>query len=773
MSDERSPREEPTDQGEIVERSSLRVSWAWIFPLMAAAAAAWLFWSNWKSKGPEIEIRFDSAPGLQAGKSPLIYRGVEAGKVTRIKLDQTLGKVVVTVQLKAFASGLARETTDFWIDQPEVSLEQVSGLDAIIQGNSIRARLGSGPPATQFEGLSKPPLAPLEAPSLVLTLHAREIPFLGRGAPIYYRGVAIGAVKEKGLDENGFPVLYVVIDEQFSHAVRSNARFWCVSATSVQAGPGGLKLNLAGLAALLQGGVAFDFFDAPGDEVTNGARFELFANEQAARLSTAPLRISFDDGQGLLAGQTQLRYLGMPVGLVNEARPDPSTGKVEVVARLESGYDILRRAGTVFSLIRPRISLQGVSGLETLVSGVYIECVPGPPGEPAERFIGRTSSDQARDIAEAENEGINVTLRAKDIPSIGKGTPVHYRGLIVGEVKEKALNETNAPFLSLRIRKEFAQTVRRNSRFWRQPASSVQAGPGVLKMDVVGLEALLQGGIQFDVFEKPAEAAGNGAQFELFPNEYAARCTSPPIRISFENGRGLLAGQTQLRYLGVPVGLVEEVKPSKGKVEVVARLEPGYDLLQREGSIFSLVRPRISLEGVSGLESLVSGVFIECVPGPKGRLVREFVGRSFGPAPDAPNDQGGLEVVLTASATNIGAEAPIFYRGVRVGRVERKALSADGSRVDLFVLIRQSYAVLVRENTKFWDVSGLRASLGFVFLRVETESLQSIVSGGIAFATPDNANMGPAVKPGHRFELNQAPRREWLRWTPSLSLTKE
>ena len=326
-------------------------------------------------------------------------------------------------------------------------------------------------------------------------------------------------MKEKGLDENGFPVLYVVIDEQFSHAVRSNARFWCVSATSVQAGPGGLKLNLVGLAALLQGGVAFDFFDAPGDEVTNGARFELFANEQAARLSTAPLRISFDDGQGLLAGQTQLRYLGMPVGLVNEARPDPSTGKVEVVARLESGYDILRRAGTVFSLIRPRISLQGVSGLETLVSGVYIECVPGPPGEPAERFIGRTSSDQARDIAEAENEGINVTLRAKDIPSIGKGTPVHYRGLIVGEVKEKALNETNAPFLSLRIRKEFAQTVRRNSRFWRQPASSVQAGPGVLKMDVVGLEALLQGGIQFDVFEKPAEAAGNGAQFELFPNE--------------------------------------------------------------------------------------------------------------------------------------------------------------------------------------------------------------------------------------------------------------
>ena len=71
------------DQGEVVERPGVRVSWAWIFPFLAAGAVVWLFWSQWKSKGPEIEIQFDDAPGLQAGKTLLIYRGVDAGKVTK------------------------------------------------------------------------------------------------------------------------------------------------------------------------------------------------------------------------------------------------------------------------------------------------------------------------------------------------------------------------------------------------------------------------------------------------------------------------------------------------------------------------------------------------------------------------------------------------------------------------------------------------------------------------------------------------------------------
>ena len=257
----------------------------------------------------------------------------------------------------------------------------------------------------------------------------------------------------------------------------------------------------------------------------------------------------------------------------------------------------------------------------------------------------------------------------------------------------------------------------------------------------------------------PGGAIADGAEFELFANERAARSVSLPVRIAFENGQGLLAGQTQLRYRGVPVGLVEEVNPSNSKVEVVARLEPGYDILRREGTIFSLVRPRISLEGVSGLESLVSGVYIECVPvltssfftRPKGKLVQNFVGRSSAAAA-WQDDQSGLEVVITASTTSIGVDAPVYYRGLRVGKVERKTPSSDGRNVGLIVSIDRPYSYLIRENTKFWDASGLKASLGFLFVKVPTETLESLVRGGLAFATPDNRDMGaPTALEAYRF----------------------
>jgi paraquat-inducible protein B len=143
-----------------------------------------------------------------------------------------------------------------------------------------------------------------------------------------------------------------------------------------------------------------------------------------------------------------------------------------------------------------------------------------------------------------------------------------------------------------------------------------------VKLDVIGLAALLRGGVEFDVFGTPGDTVENGTEFELFTSESAARCSAPPIQISFDDGRGLLAGQTRVCYRGLPVGLVEKVwaDPSNGKIETVVRLEPGYENLQSADTVFTLVRPRISLEGISGLDTLVSGVYIECAPGQAGSL---------------------------------------------------------------------------------------------------------------------------------------------------------
>jgi len=761
------PTSDPHDHGEVVNRPHWRISWAWLFPALAALAAGWLFWSDWKSRGPEIEVEFATAPGIEPGKTPLIYRGVMAGMIQHVRLDEKLQKVVVSVRLRAFASELAREGTLFWIEQPVIGLGQTSGIESLIQGNSLHARIGSGPPATHFIGGERAPLSQLDEPSLTLNLKAANLPLLDRGSPVYFRGVMVGAVRGKNLDPGREPVLNIMIRKEYSDLVRSRFRFWALPAASVKLGSGMLQIDLAGLKAILLGGIAMDCFGEPGGAVKDGDEFELCANEFAARASGSPVRVSFDEGLGLRPGVTELRYRGFPVGLVEAVSADLSTQKVEATVRLAEGYDSLRNEGASFTLVRPRISLEGISGIETLIAGIFIDCAPGDGTRQASQFTGRTA-----DNAGHSEQGLTVILHAKEIPTIDKGSPVILRGIVVGKVKEKAFDEKNLPFLSVMIRREFARALSSNAKFWRVPATSVEAGPGMLNVEVAGIDSLWKGGVAFDVFDAPGEPAAEGARFELFAGERAARAGSPPIRIEFFNGQGLLAGRTQLRYLGIPVGLVEDVKPADGKVLVTARLDSGYDLLRRKGSSFSVVRPSISLQGLSGLETLVSGVYIECVPAPSGPLADHFSGVAPQSVENERPEEPGFQVMLQAASTAIPVDAPILYRGIRVGKILRKSLSPDGRSANLTASIALPYAPLLRESTKFWDVSGVRASLGLFAIKTQIASLKSLASGGIEFATPDGKAMGQRVKPGHVFELNDAPRKEWLQWSPAIPLPK-
>ena len=751
------------DHGEIVSKHHASIAWVWIFPILAVAAAAWLYWCQWEKLGPEIQIAFTEAPGIQAGKTKLIYRGVDSGTVQSVQLDKELNRVIVKVQLQSFAEGLATKGTDFWIDRPVVSITELTGLESIIQGNSIQARTQGGPPQNEFTGLSKTPVLPLEAGAFTLRLHADKIPFTNRGAPVYHRGIRVGVVRKKDFDADGTPTLHIYIEKDFQSTVRKTSRFWPIQATSVQLGQQGVKLDISGLDALLQGGIAFDHFDAEGSQASNDMMFDINPSEFAARATSRPLKVSFEDGRGLLPGDTKVCLLGYPIGLVDSVK---ATGdEVVTTLLLDPAYESLAKSTTTFTLVRPRISLEGVSGLDTLVSGVYIAMDPGEGGDISQEFLGRSVSDKEWEKMQAEREGLKVTLYADAIPSIGKGAPVIFRGVVVGSVLEKTLDDKFRPILRIVIRPEYRNTLASNSRFWRFPATSVKAGPGVIEMDVAGIETLMQGGIAFDVFGKRGPIAATGSQFQLYSEEKNARADSSTIRISFENGRGLFQGRSELRYLGVPVGMVESIETENGKVWVSARLNDGYEFLRRADSLFSVVRPNISMRGISGLETLVSGVYIECTAGNSKRLANSFVGKATIDSEEI--SPSGLTIKLTSPQSPINPGASVYYRGINVGRVTDKDLSSDSNNVILTAVINRKYASLIREKTKFWDGSGLKATLGFLKFRIQTESVIA-PDGQISFATPDNANMGPAAKDGDTFELYPNSQPEWQKWNPTI-----
>lgn len=756
---------EMEDHGEVIEHPRWRISLAWLFPLIAALAAGGLFYSNWKSQGPEIQIEFATAPGVQPGKTPFIYRGVEAGIVSKVHLDETMGKAIVFVRLKAFASALACQGTVFWIDQPVIGIGSVSGIESLIQGNSLKARMGNGAPTNKFIGSEVAPLSQLEEPSVNITLRAENVPFLDRGSPVYYRGIVIGGVRGKILNIGEAPMLSVMIHNEFAHLVRKNSYFWVLPAASVKLGAGMLQIDLAGAKALLLGGISMDTFDESGELAGDNAEFPLAATETCARANGAKIEVAFDNGFGLRPHITDVRYLGMPIGIVQNINADMELQKIYATIQLYPAYEKFHQEGATFTLVQPKISLQGISGLETLLAGIYIDATPGTGPQQVEPFLGKTGFGNE----DAPLNGIKVTLRAKEIPSIGAGAPVFLRGVQVGKVVSKSLDALHRPLLTLTIDKEFEKSLTKNVKFWRFPATSAKAGPGVLNVDIAGIEALWQGGVAFDCFGEPGGPIDDNDVFNLFANERVARADSPPIRIEFVNGQGLLAGETQLRYRGVPVGIVETVTSLEDKVVVTARFEAGKDFLRRKGTLFSVVRPSISLKEVSGLEALVSGVYIECQPSTKGTsLTTRFQGVTAQYAQAESIVASGFEINLRSMSTTLGADSPVRYRGVLVGKIARKVLSADGKTAELVASIESQYAPLVRENSKFWDASGMQLTLGFLGLKVQSNSLKALGLAGIEFATPEDNAMGAKVKQGHVFELYEAPRKEWLRWAPSI-----
>lgn len=503
------------DHGVIAPRRGFRLSWVWLFPVMAAFAASLMFYKNFREDGPTIYVEFDSAPGMKPEKTLLFYRGVVAGRVTGVQLDKHLDKALVKVRLKKYAEDLAREGTLFWIDQPVFNLAKPSGIQSLIEGNSLQAKKGNGQPAYYFVGSDEVPLDPLEGDPLTIRLLSHDNPFVERGSEVTFRGIAVGLVRKKGIDEKGNPYLDVAVAKRYAPLIRSRARFWTLPPWTLKMGSGIFELDVDSLKNFLLGGIAMDYFEADqGDPVDPGVQFPLLANKEAALAVSEPITLEFKNAQGIREGMTQLRYLGVPVGLVEKVTP--SGGKVLVTARLRSGYDALRRQGSVYSIVKPQIELQKVSGLETIVSGIYIDCIPGPGGAMAERFAGSNQEDA--DLIEYEQGGFEVTLRSSST-KISAGTPVLYRGVRVGKITRKSLAKGGVGVnLTASIKHEYAPLLHENTRFWNAGGVKISGGLIQLNVQASALESRALGGVEFATPEGTAAGSSvkQGHVYDLY-----------------------------------------------------------------------------------------------------------------------------------------------------------------------------------------------------------------------------------------------------------------
>lgn len=237
----------------------------------------------------------------------------------------------------------------------------------------------------------------------------------------------------------------------------------------------------------------------------------------------------------------------------------------------------------------------------------------------------------------------------------------------------------------------------------------------------------------------------------------------PSLTLAFQNGHGIRENDP-IVHRGVQVGRVRSIDfAPTGQVRIRIELTSAAAFLAKSGR-FWIVRPELSLSRVAGLETIVGPRYIEA----------DFPSGNTGPISleTPPPDSGaeGLRILIRAPrAGSLAAGSPVSYRELRVGEIISVSLAPDARSVEIAVRINPEHARLVRRNSVFWNVSGIGLDLGFVGgLKLKAESLQTILSGGLAFATPDRPPP-PAdpVPQGHEFPLSEYD-EAYLRWSPDL-----
>ena len=219
----------------------------------------------------------------------------------------------------------------------------------------------------------------------------------------------------------------------------------------------------------------------------------------------------------------------------------------------------------------------------------------------------------------------------------------------------------------------------------------------------------------------------------------------PEFVIRFKTAEGLEAGKTKIKYKAVDVGTVEsiELTPDRSTVLVHARLEKFAEDYLVKDSRFWVVRARITGATVQGLGTLLSGAYIGMDVGKSKETLRDFTGLEDQPI--VTGDLPGRHFVLkspTLGSYNLGS--PVYFRKFAVGEVESYALDKDGRGVTVDVFIRAPHDQYVTNATRFWEASGIDVKLSASGVDLETESLASIVIGGIAF---QSLNEGVAAEP--------------------------
>ncbi|MGW8193341.1 MAG: MlaD family protein [Desulforhopalus sp.] len=742
-----------------------------------------------ETPGLHIRLKAETLGSIQVG-SGIYYRNIEIGKVQSHRLEGD-DNVLINIFIEPKFAHLVKEGSRFC----NASGVQISGKlpNFSVKFESLASLLRGGIllyTPDQFHNTPEVanghifPLYPdFESAhyGIPMTLNLASGDNIVEGVTkVMYRGLEAGLVKEIEInnDERRTVTAHILLDPRAEIILREGTKFWLVKPEISPSGIHNLGLLLSGAHITFQlGGGSFknhfDILPSPPPQIPlrPGKMFALQSDDPAHVSSGSPVY-----------------FKNIMVGKVVDVDLEHTTEKVRITFYIYQEYLHLLSTKSIFwnqsgidveANFTDGVSLSAGPLASVLQGGINFITPATAAGredlhpKAAHVFHLYHSYHEAVSAAPTlQPAGHRFLIKAGNVASLSVGAPILHKNMKTGEIEgfRFSADQENV-LIECVVYEPYAILVKRTSKFYNTSGLQFSAGLDGLNVQTGSMQSIMAGGIGF-INVDDGESTADGTPYVLYASMAdALNSGEVELTVYLDATKGLRVG-SPVRHQGITVGQVTRLRFADDLQTIIctAHVNRTVAPLFREHTLVWVEQAEFGLSGIKNLETLVSGSYLNFLPG-DGPFSRIFSARSTPPQTEIAN-RDGLGIVLEARhLRSLSSGSPIYYRQVQVGRVTGFELSPSFQKVFIFASVENRYRALIRRNTKFWDVSGTKIEGGiFSGLTISIESLKAVLQGGIALATPDGSQSGTAVGDGHHFTLHDKAEKQWLDWSPDIIL---
>ena len=586
---------------------------------------------------------------------------------------------------------------------------------------------------------------------------------------IYYKGVEAGLVKHIDYDPvKNETQIRVRLHKDYRDFANEKAYFWIVKP---QLDFDGVK----GLDTVLRG----NYINFTSSDIKAKRKMDFILYEKKHLAKGVHIKLSTDDIRSIKEG-AGVFYRSIEIGAVGSYVLNKDNLSFTIDLIIEPKYANLINGSSGFyynSGVEFKASLDNVSfssgSLESVLRGGIAVETPDMTAleKRKEKYLLHASRDEMVREKEMKDKGIHIRLLADTAGSLKVGSPVLYKQIKVGEIVSTLWDsERQKLILNVFVVEEYAKEVHKSSLFYNASGVQTRIGLNGLEIDTESIQTIISGGVAFFTPSSVnVNPVGKYEDFTLFETKQAAMNTYINVELIAKDSGGLKRGST-LKYKNVVIGQVENIDLLDEEVKITLQVKGQHKELLNKGSVFWLEGFDLGLNGLKNSSSVITGPSIHIKPGVSKEAEVHFTLMSKPPVPHF--QQKGLRVILKAQRLgNIKENTPVYYRQIKIGSAVQYNLSEDARSVDIEIFIEPCYAHLVRKNSYFFNASGIGMKVNLFGAKLKTETLESILTGGIGLLTPDTYT--DEARNHDTFRLKESFEEDDLHWSPQLCSTNE